>query len=450
MAVQSSAATLADVERLLRMDRFSQALTLLERLPSGQIDAAEIEALRAASLVGLARFDEATDAARGALQIDPANVRAHYVIGLAAQINDQPRQALDAYNAALNLDPTFALALYGRGMVLLAAGHRDAAAVDLRRAQQFYPDSWRLAAGIAMLEQGRARPRALRAAYRQGLAEGVGPIRLRLRVVGTYLAEAIAPLFGNTPALSPQLSIEAYRTLQARPVFIVYLLLAINVLMYVLLEIHGGSQNNETLYQFGAKYNPAIVHGGQWWRFITPIFLHAGIVHLVVNGSSLYFVGVLYERCVGPARFLYVYMFAGIGGSLFSFAASNDLAVGASGAIFGIFGALGLYFYRNRALFGRIARSLVGQIAALSVLNLLLPNLVAGIDGWAHLGGLVTGIIAGYLVGPQLDTRTLHGNLQEILVDRRLAPRVIVMLVAAAVILGLVCAGVIYWNPTGA
>jgi rhomboid protease GluP len=232
-------------------------------------------------------------------------------------------------------------------------------------------------------------------------------------------------------------------------VVLTYLLLAINVAMYAFLETHGGSLNNQTLLQYGAEYPAAIVHQGQWWRLITPIVLHAGLMHLVVNGISLYFVGVLYERCVGPGRLLYVYLLAGLGGSVASLAFSPDLAVGASGAIFGIFGGLGVYFFRHRALFGRISRTLVSQVLVLSALNLLLPNVVSAIDGWAHAGGLVAGILAAWAAGPWLPSSGDGRDAGTLLTDRRPRWAIVLAMGVVALVLMVVTVLVIHWNPAG-
>jgi rhomboid protease GluP len=179
------------------------------------------------------------------------------------------------------------------------------------------------------------------------------------------------------------------------------------------------------------------------------VFLHAGIVHIAVNSLSLYFVGVLYERCVGAWRFLFVYFFAGVAGSVLSLAMSNDLAVGASGAIFGIFGAMGLYFFRNRALFGPLSRSLVSQVVGLSVLNLLLPNVVSGIDGWGHVGGLIGGIVAGAVAGPVLGAAGSDASPAAALAEHRSMPAVTGSLVLVTVLLIAVCVAIIWLNPAG-
>lgn len=231
---------------------------------------------------------------------------------------------------------------------------------------------------------------------------------------------------------------------------ITYALLAINVLMYLVLERNGGSQDNATLYRFGAKDGTAIVHGHQWWRLLTPVFLHAGITHLAVNSFSLYFIGSLYERCAGRLRFLAVYLLAGIGGSVASVAFSRDLAVGASGAIFGLLGAAGVYFFRNRALYGGISRALLRQVVFFSALNLLLPSFESNIDGWAHAGGLLTGIVAALAVGPVLAIRGDDPEAQPSLADSRPPRTMLVALLGAALALCALAVLVTAWNPAGA
>lgn len=112
--------------------------------------------------------------------------------------------------------------------------------------------------------------------------------------------------------------------------------------MFILLEMNGGSTNPYVLLYFGAKYNPAILDG-EWWRFFTPMFLHIGFLHLFMNGLSLYYLGTAVESIFGRLRFLIIYLFSGFFGTLASFIFSSHLSAGASGAIFGLFGAL-LYF----------------------------------------------------------------------------------------------------------
>ena len=109
------------------------------------------------------------------------------------------------------------------------------------------------------------------------------------------------------------------------------------------MEMFGSSRNPYLLILFGAKYNPLILEG-EWWRLITPMFLHIGLIHLVMNSFALYYLGTAVERIYGRYRFLFIYLFAGFAGTLASFLFSPDsISAGASGGIFGLFGAL-LFF----------------------------------------------------------------------------------------------------------
>jgi membrane associated rhomboid family serine protease len=440
---------MAGVEDLLVRGRGSEALRVLN---AGQVggDPAEQLGLRAWALADRAEFDQAARASAEALAIEPNQSRALLALGLCAQASGQGQEAADAYSRAIQADPRFAYAHYRLGMLFLKSGDSATAQRALSTAGTLDPRQWRYAAGLAALEPSTRRAGAVRAAYRAGIASGDGGLGLRLKLAGTYVGTALLTPGGSGSQAGARLAITAYQRLQARPVLVVYALIVLNVAMYIFLETHGGSQDTATLERYGAKDDFAIIHQGQWWRLITPMFLHAGLVHLGVNMFSLYMVGPLYERCVGSARFLYVYFFAGICGSVFSLAASKDPAVGASGAIFGIFGALGVYFFRNRKLFGRLSRALVGQVAVLSAINLLIPNVVGGIDGWAHLGGLLSGMAAAWLVGPAIRVPTAADST-EILLDDQRPPRTVTLLLgAAAVALAALAVGVIAWNPVGA
>src|SRR5690625_3297030 len=121
-----------------------------------------------------------------------------------------------------------------------------------------------------------------------------------------------------------------------------YLLIMINFIMFTILEFNGGSTNIDTLIQYGAKYNNAMMEG-EWWRIISSMFLHIGIFHVMLNMIALYYLGTAVERTFGPVRFFIIYFMSGIGGGLASFAFNEQVAAGASGALFGLFGAL-LFF----------------------------------------------------------------------------------------------------------
>lgn len=167
------------------------------------------------------------------------------------------------------------------------------------------------------------------------------------------------------------------------------ILIAINIFLFIMLEINGGSMNIENLIQSGAKYNPAIIDG-EWWRIISSMFLHIGVFHLLMNMIALYYLGTAVEKIYGSTRFLVIYFLAGIGGGLTSFAFNIHVAAGASGALFGLFGAL--------LFFGMIYKRLFLQTMGKSIIFILIINLIFGfmipqIDMGAHIGGLVMGFI---------------------------------------------------------
>ncbi|MGD2058083.1 MAG: rhomboid family intramembrane serine protease, partial [Anaerolineales bacterium] len=145
------------------------------------------------------------------------------------------------------------------------------------------------------------------------------------------------------------------------------------------------------LLQLGMKSGEEIANG-QYWRFVTPIFLHIGILHLFVNMYSLYAIGPAVERFFGTARFLAQYLLSGFAGVIFSLAFSPYPSAGASGAIFGLLGSLGAFLYAHRELFGQFGRFQLRQIAIVALLNLGL-GLMPGIDNWGHLGGLLAGVL---------------------------------------------------------
>lgn len=178
-----------------------------------------------------------------------------------------------------------------------------------------------------------------------------------------------------------------------KPIF-TYIFTAIQVIMFILLEVNGGSENSSTLVEFGAKYNPLIITG-EWWRFITPIFLHIGLMHLLMNTLGLYYLGTAVEKIYGPLRFFWIYLFAGIIGCIASFTFSSNLSAGASGAIYGCFGAL-LYIWLiyPKLFFKTLGRNLI----TILVLNIVISVTIPGIDLAGHLGGLVGGFIATGIV----------------------------------------------------
>jgi rhomboid protease GluP len=186
----------------------------------------------------------------------------------------------------------------------------------------------------------------------------------------------------------------------------VYVLLAINVVMYGLTQLVAlrlqGTPNpfSLALLALGAKWGPAI-QAGEYWRFLTPIVLHGNLLHLAFNSYALFSLGPEAERIFGTRRFLVIYLIAGFAGTLASFILSPGLSIGASGAIFGLIGALAAFFYRAKSLIGAEAsRQQVTQLITMAGINLFLGLTVPTIDNAAHIGGLIAGGAAGYVLSP--------------------------------------------------
>ncbi len=177
-------------------------------------------------------------------------------------------------------------------------------------------------------------------------------------------------------------------------------LVAINVIVFLLLTATGGSEDSVNLYRWGAKYGPAIAEG-EWWRLVLPIFMHIGFFHLLTNSIGLLIFGSMAERLLGSPAYLAIYLITGVLGNVASFIASPALGAGASGAVFGVIGAFGVYLLLNRQVMGEVARQALTSVAFIVVLNIVIGFVTAGIDNAAHVGGLFAGMAMSYLVSPR-------------------------------------------------
>ena len=176
--------------------------------------------------------------------------------------------------------------------------------------------------------------------------------------------------------------------------YFTYIFIFIQLLLFGVLELQGGSMDPDVLMKYGAKDNPSIIEG-EWWRFITPIFIHIGFLHLLMNTLALYYLGTAVERIYGRIRFFLLYLFAGFTGSLASFVFSPAISAGASGAIFGCFGALLFFGVTHPSLFFRtMGKNIVGII----LINIAIGFMIPGIDNAGHIGGLVGGFLASSIV----------------------------------------------------
>ena len=179
-----------------------------------------------------------------------------------------------------------------------------------------------------------------------------------------------------------------------------YGLIVFTALVFVFQYVVQSVTGTDLLLEWGAKSRAEILQG-QLWRFITPVFLHVSIPHVFVNMYSLYAIGPAVERFFGTRRFLAIYLLCGVSGVIFSLAFSPYPSAGASGSIFGLLGALAVFLYQHRELFGRFGRLQLRQLIIVALLNLAL-GLMPGIDNWGHLGGLMAGSVLAWMVGPSL------------------------------------------------
>ena len=172
------------------------------------------------------------------------------------------------------------------------------------------------------------------------------------------------------------------------------------LVMYIIVGIYGQSIFNfsaNVLAKFGAN-NILLVKNGEIWRLITCSFLHVGFIHFLLNMYSLRVIGPSVEGLIGKGKFVFIYLLSVLSASLMSlvFMDSNIVSVGASGAIFGLMGAL-LYFGYHYRLY--LNDAIKTQIIPVIVFNLLIGFMISGIDNGAHIGGLIGGYLATMAIG---------------------------------------------------
>lgn len=157
---------------------------------------------------------------------------------------------------------------------------------------------------------------------------------------------------------------------------------------------------SNVLIAFGAKDNDLIIQG-QYWRFVTPIFLHANLLHVGLNMLNLAVLGVFLERLVGHMRFLLIYLITGIVSIIASFYfMPQEISVGASGAIFGLVGAYSVFVLMHRRAFRKGGIPALLWLIIVIVGNLSIGFFVPNIDNHAHVGGLLSGCLLGWWFTP--------------------------------------------------
>ena len=227
------------------------------------------------------------------------------------------------------------------------------------------------------------------------------------KVIGAQLPDSKTSKFAPQLAEGAAFQASLFEDTPRAPVTPV--LIGINVILFVIAAALGGGivvPNGEVLIRLGSDYTP-LTATGQWWRLLTSTFLHFGVLHLAFNMWALWVNGVIAERLYGSTRYLMLYLVAGAAGNVASFLWHPFVnGAGASGAIFGVLGAVFAYFLRTDS--GVPNSVVVAQrrnSAIFIVISILNAARIRGIDNAAHLGGLAAGFIMGWLLRRPLDTK---------------------------------------------
>jgi rhomboid protease GluP len=172
---------------------------------------------------------------------------------------------------------------------------------------------------------------------------------------------------------------------------VVSFIIAINLILYILTI---PSDLKEIIFAYGLSFNYAIGNG-EWWRVLTSVFIHADFFHVLFNMFSLFLFGPELEKIAGKARFLTIYLLAGIFGNVLTFAIQNSFyaSLGASGAIYGILGAFAALVYYTRHTMPQLKQIIMPII----IIGVIITFLQPGINITSHLGGLATGIVLGLI-----------------------------------------------------
>ena len=208
------------------------------------------------------------------------------------------------------------------------------------------------------------------------------------------------------------------RAILSRPYIFTIVFLVANIFVYFLTSQAGANENAAALIKYGAKVNALIDRQHEWWRFVTPIFLHGNVAHLLMNMYGLWMIGPYVERLYGSAKFVFFWVATGIAGVVasylsvqpgihssnpvgrFIFKAQDTISVGASGALFGLIGVLFVFGIKfRRELPEGFKRAFGTGMLPTILLNIAIGFMIPVIDNAAHMGGLVAGALLALVVG---------------------------------------------------
>jgi len=191
-----------------------------------------------------------------------------------------------------------------------------------------------------------------------------------------------------------------------------YTLIILNCIVYLFSAMESQAfvdMDLQVLVDMGALYGPLTVLRDEWWRLGTAMFLHGGMTHLLMNMFSLYLIGRGAEMYFDTKSYLSIYIFSGLIGGLISlYVHPASVGVGASGAIFGVFGALAGFFLAYKEQIATQSKAFMKDFGIIIVINLVIGLSIESVDVSAHIGGLVTGFIGGFMLSKSRNLLSLY------------------------------------------
>jgi rhomboid protease GluP len=195
-----------------------------------------------------------------------------------------------------------------------------------------------------------------------------------------------------------------------------YILLGLTTFIYLLQFAGQNLLNADLVTMLGIK-DDTLIRAGQLWRLITPVFLHASILHIAFNMYALFIFGRGIEARYGHGRFLLLYFLSGFAGNVMSFLLTVNPSLGASTAIFGLIAAEGVFIIQNRQLLGKRVNQSLMNLLYMAGVNLLIGFTTTGVDNWGHIGGLLGGFLFAWFGGPHWKLEGFYPSVK--LIDER-------------------------------
>jgi len=213
-------------------------------------------------------------------------------------------------------------------------------------------------------------------------------------------------------------------------------LIALNIIIFILQTIYGGSTNHTTLLKFGAYDYSLIIRNNQYWRLISHTFLHIGISHILLNMTVLYFLGMALEGLYGKYRFLILYFLSGLAGGIASLIfVKGPIGAGASGAIFGLIGVMVAFGIQYRdEIPNRRKKSYGLRLLPFILIDIVLGFIIPGVNIAAHIGGLIGGFVMAWFFPPMIFS---DNPRKENYAVKSLAILVIGMIILSGALVGL-------------